>query len=183
MEAGVVSERSDGRLRCSLAESVDRLQDDVAKLVIWDVDVDYDVTDGKMETLTLSNANESARSRMTKLDIYFEFWGIYNPVELPDEEIGRIPFTEVSETSVITFDTTLNPGKYRPVETIEIGRIGRALVEKYVASKAKERGSVQFVKIYITPYFGDEKGVMTMRRFPWIAVPSGARSAPGGSNG
>lgn len=175
LEATLGGGASDGRLRCSLAETVDRLQDDVSKLIIWDVEVDYDKTDGKMNTVALTYSNAGATSRMTALRLYYEFWGVGDKIPRPDTEIGRITFADTNADSVVMFHPQ------RTIETLEVGRIGRQLVEPHVSSKAGEKGSVQLVKLYITPFFGDVEGVTTVKKYPWIvALPPKANA--GGNN-
>lgn len=157
-----------GRPQCSLAEAVQQLQDDVSQLIIWDVDFTHAPDDGKIDMVKLSYSGVS--SALTEVEIRFAFWGIPDLENRPEGERNRIDYT--TRESVLYFRPTASRNTF---ESYEIGKEGRDLAEPFVLEKAGSIGRVEIVKVYITPFFGDVKGVTTLKEHPWIISPVGAQ--------
>jgi hypothetical protein len=150
-------------LKCSLADTVRRIHDEVSSHAIWSVDVKRD-NEGKASTVHLSYESISQEPNISAIDVYYEFWGIDTNFKT---DVTRISFQDPNPTSTIRLDDTA-PRKQREFEAHEIARIGRDIVEKHLASIA-QNGFIDHVQLYI---FQVEDGVrqekpLVFRTFKW----------------
>lgn len=155
------------RPSCSLAESVDRLQEDVARLAIWNIEIQRDAK-GKVDTLVLGYDSAGRDPRITSVKVYYGFYGDPLPFVHDDTVPQRLSFADPNNGVIEMEQSTTDK---RSFITHRLGMMGRDLVEPFVKTVSEGRGYVDHVEIYIVPMYVDLQGEVVSKRFPWLGEP------------
>lgn len=127
------------RLKCSMADTVRRIHDQVASHAIWTVTPE--VIDGRATGNILFDYESVADPpNIASIKVEYQFWG----PEKKGKETTRIAHRRGDQDIV-----TLEPGRQgRTFSTAEIVSVGRTLAEPYVR---QGNGSIVYLRLTITP--------------------------------
>ncbi|MBY2914137.1 hypothetical protein [Rhizobium leguminosarum] len=153
-------EASNDAVKCSLADTVKRINSEVSTHAAWTVDIKRDDA-GRVKFVTLSYESVSEKPNVDSVKVRYEFNGKNDGQEV---DVGRLYWArEVDDASVILEPIKQNP---RQFSDEEIGKVGHDIIEKGL----KTGGYIQSVRLYIMPNFknDDRERPAVVKEFPWI---------------
>jgi hypothetical protein len=156
--------KSNAGLKCSLADTVRRIHDQVAAHATWSVRLQRDPKGRLEDPLSLSYESVSERPNVAALEIHYEFHGKEKDFQ---ESVSRITYPG-SEKNVIEV-SDVSPRNDREFVTSEIIRAGRTQVEPYLKG-IKQNGQIHFVRLYIFVTLKEPERKLqkpTIREFQW----------------
>jgi hypothetical protein len=157
------AESANASLRCSLVDTVKRIHDQVATYATsWSLHVPRG-DDGRPGTVQLSYESVSDTPNVKSIEVYYEYWGKYRPV---DAQAATITGYSDRNEGYISIGADTN--KERTFSSDEISSIGKTSVEPFVKAKHKD-GQIETVRLLIVPEFtnGKRASKPIIREFPW----------------